>query len=585
MANYNSWHTGVEIDTAVDKTFELEQIVEDRKTNLLSNDNSFGEYQQSFEVQNGSLNSVAFYPEKEIKPTSLNDLAYEGKTYANIFIENNPVQYLSFDNNIISSNIDNYWVGTPTSTPPTVSHSVYCTPNGSLHCVSTGSGGNLINTKMGVLTQADKSYYLAYMIRVDSYSSGSVGVRIDGVWYGGSVSTTGGQFVRKSAIVTKGTLPQPYIYAGISTNGIAECYIDEIVFIPLSEIFDIVPSQNLMDSLYDNYIKLKSNDTANTQTISLSEYYNKTSIADVKNTFKFSDEECVSAFVGAMNLKAKELKMSSANFVTPSGIADFYQDTPIYNICSPNDLLKLTVCACGYKDLMQIWGNSTIETHIYGAQPRTIDRSNIVNFNNLNELNNGLKFTFVGAKGGSWNWNSEHWYSLCSVAITPNQRAIAMVITMNVASASLVPPTRELVYIAYKAMVGEDISGMSVTGVHSAIACEIPVCGFGVQGYEITPLYSQGNINDNTWNPASTSKILASIVAIDNCPDIYNEYTLMNPFDDVGWSGNVLRVGDILSVKDTIATGMLLSSNNAIHTLARYVGNRILLNREKFVKR
>lgn len=79
-------------------------------------------------------------------------------------------------------------------------------------------------------------------------------------------------------------------------------------------------------------------------------------------------------------------------------------------------------------------------------------------------------------------------------------------------------------------------------------------------------------------NPASMTKIVTSMILLDNASNL-NKEIVFKDSDFVGGSGPSLQVGDILTLRDALYAMMLPSSNNAAKAVARVVGHEIINNR------
>ena len=83
---------------------------------------------------------------------------------------------------------------------------------------------------------------------------------------------------------------------------------------------------------------------------------------------------------------------------------------------------------------------------------------------------------------------------------------------------------------------------------------------------------------DERIHPASTTKIMTLIVALENCNDFERNVAVTETFDDdlvFGSSGINLKVGEILSVSDLLYAVAVASSNDAANVLAEHIGGSI----------
>jgi len=83
---------------------------------------------------------------------------------------------------------------------------------------------------------------------------------------------------------------------------------------------------------------------------------------------------------------------------------------------------------------------------------------------------------------------------------------------------------------------------------------------------------------DERIHPASTTKIMTLIVALENCDDLEKTVMVTETFDDdlvFGSSGINVKEGEILSVTDLLYAVAVASANDAANVLAEYVGGSI----------
>ena len=83
---------------------------------------------------------------------------------------------------------------------------------------------------------------------------------------------------------------------------------------------------------------------------------------------------------------------------------------------------------------------------------------------------------------------------------------------------------------------------------------------------------------DERIHPASTTKIMTLIVALENCTDLERNVAVTETFDDdlvFGSSGINLKEGEILSVTDLLYAVAVASANDAANVLAEHIGGSI----------
>ena len=88
---------------------------------------------------------------------------------------------------------------------------------------------------------------------------------------------------------------------------------------------------------------------------------------------------------------------------------------------------------------------------------------------------------------------------------------------------------------------------------------------------------------DEQIHPASTTKIMTLVIALENCSDLQATVTAGEHFDDdlvIGSSGIAVKEGEIFTVEQLLYAVAIASANDASNVLAEYVGGSI----EEFVK-
>lgn len=102
--------------------------------------------------------------------------------------------------------------------------------------------------------EAGHTYFLGYRINVTRYESGRCGVQTFRNTYQNGV-TDG--WVTKTAISTRGEEDSNFnCYVGTMNDPVLTCYIDDLVIIDMSELFDVIPTEEQMLALYEEYVAL-----------------------------------------------------------------------------------------------------------------------------------------------------------------------------------------------------------------------------------------------------------------------------------------------------------------------------------------
>ena len=180
---------------------------------------------------------------------TLDSIAYGGKTYKEIFVDNNITPYGDFE-----SGLD--WISASTNNP-VISTDACCSKSHSLKCFGTSS----------VQIRKDISYASSYTsatlckVRVDRYvSGGGAGFAIGTNNFLVNHVTDGFRTLFAQLSHTAGTASN--IFIGTISQANCDAYIDDFTMINLTAVFgdsSNFPSRSELEELYDNWIAIKNN--------------------------------------------------------------------------------------------------------------------------------------------------------------------------------------------------------------------------------------------------------------------------------------------------------------------------------------
>lgn len=186
-------------------------------------------------IRNADFSANAILP-------SLDDLAYDGKTFRQIFEGNNA---LNISAGFESGNYSTMVIGAGT---PNITDAVHDSGQYSLKAFGTTS--QQIKTPSGFTSQ----FLLACRVKCDRHVSGYAGIT-----YGtdniGVTSVTDG-FVTLAFRSTSQRDRQIFVGSWSSAN--LDCYVDTPVAVDIS-VFTTVPSESEWTELYNQYISIKKN--------------------------------------------------------------------------------------------------------------------------------------------------------------------------------------------------------------------------------------------------------------------------------------------------------------------------------------
>ena len=503
---------------------------------------------------NGAVNLNVKYP-IATNPL-LDEIAYENKSYRDIFITNNLIPIGNFENDI-SSDFDISY-GSPEITTET-----YNSGSQSLKCF--GSISNHIHTHFN-FTDNLTTLYSGCIVKVDRYTSGKIGTQIArGITHEAVFKDMTDGFERASVIVDlAGSIDGNFdYYIGSFSNANLDGYVDDAVLIDLS-MFNTPPTKQQMDLIYDEYLKR------------IKGVSYKLSVAEEQEETEevtYTDSECVSAFISKVNEKATELGMSNSVFNVPSGAG-------VDNSSTARDLVKLLISASGYNELARVWGKPSKTIYTKNGLPTQHDfTSNMyanMNTDEGTQSDGKSDYYFLGGKTGTWISTGVITYNFGAICKV-NDKLVAGVVMGASNDANKYKAINELFDIAKQVIENPDIdkSTLSVTNAPCVCCCVVPEYNvFNYENYPFEYLFEQNA--DTVKVPASITKIITSMVMLDYVKELNETITFKDSDKDIGGSGNMFSDGDIITYKDSLYAMMLPSSNMTAHCVARNVGKKIL---------
>lgn len=454
---------------------------------------------------------------------SSSDIAYDGKTYEEIFVDLNVMLNGGFE----YEEPFNVNSGDPTKT-----NAISNSGNYSLNVSGTTSQQLL----QPVSALAEGDYYIAFKSQISRYEKGEVGVYINSgsnTYKVVTTETTGNEFVTTSGIVNVPSKLYGNIFYGSLSSANLDGYLDDIVVIPLS-LFSTEPTKDELDALYETFLTLPNNK-------------------------EYSDSEYKDAFIEAANKKAAELGMTNSHFSVASGA------TSVDSYSTSRDMMKLFVEAYTYDELGPIWSSKTKNIHIFGLNDAAGDYT--IN-STIPDTTIGGQYQILGGKTGTWTDTSKTTYNLGIVAEVEGKTVVGIVMSALDGDKRF-DAMDELFDICANIISDSsyDASSDSVTNAQSAIACVINDDG----SYEV--LFEQDA--DTKHNPASLTKVLTAITGLDYITDLQKVITFKQ-IDMCEAGAKYFKVGNSITIEDLLYDMMLPSANQAAEAFARHVGEIIL---------
>jgi hypothetical protein len=487
-----------------------------------------------FSVQKNN-NELEYSWQTKNDEVTMNTSVVNNITLSDLFTTKNRIT-----NSHFNSDLSGYTISTGT---PTVSTSVYNTPSKSMKVFGTASQYMLEAYPTNVV---GKLYFIAAKVKVDRYVSGSgVGFQLNQPTYGSLARFV--NYVTSGFVTVSGIVDIKANYGNIilGSVGNADGYIDDFVMVDITGLNVDVTA---MTRFYELYLKLIKGETA---TEPITKKYRL--VSDEMTTTHYQD--AMDAFVKKMNEKASQIGMTKSSFTNPAG-----GDNGVHKVTA-KDFVKMTINACGYKDLVQMWNKKDYTINTKGINPRAVAMETSVKSPALENY-----YHIFGGKTGTTTL-----MNLVVVVNAPNGRMFVGSIVDS--PTDRFADAKAMFDIATAYLNGTQTGTETINAKAGAVAL-LPIGNpFMYQGFNTDFIWSKDG--DTLYYPASTTKVMTAMVALDYITNL-NEKIIIQSSDIAEGSGNYFVNGDIITFKDALYAMMLPSSNTCANAVARVVGEKIL---------
>jgi len=291
-------------------------------------------------------------------------------------------------------------------------------------------------------------------------------------------------------------------------------------------------------------------------------------------------------FMKRMNFKAAQLGMSDSIFVNPYGGKAFG-----YNQTTCMDILKLGIHAYGNAYIMDVLSTKGIaDVHIYGEHERDVaikwdlqaDFDYAYNMIHPGKANPHIVYA---GKGGGWSTGENRVFAYMAYCKVCGRNVLAVVANVSVGRTPGMQYRKnaiiELLDICSKAINGGSTDGLSVSYADYAAAALLPENTPSVffKNRDIMPIFSQGA--DVKFNPASMTKVLMGMTAMDICANNFEMYKITDE-DICNDSDYWAFPGDIESIGSGMYVVLLSSNGSNTLAMARFCGEKILAEKRKY---
>ena len=517
---------------------------------------------------------------------TLNTIALDGKTYKEIFEDNNVVFCNGFDDDSFPNEF------TVQAGSPSITNEAYNTEGKSLKCFSSTVTSQVIK---GGKIGASAPFFMAAKVKIDSYTSGYLGMTSFDKDYGVVKNAVTNGFETIAGIVTSYNYANNPWYIGSFGQPVLEGYIDDPVIVPMS-YFTNTPTESELKTAYETYLLIKKGEAPTEPTeeiISGTFEYILTPVTETEEEEEsFTDSECRTKFIEYMNNKATQLGMTDTVYYDSIGLN-------INNRMSTSDYAKLLRYALSCKPIATSWNVQSHTVNVMGnssqgARKFTVSNSIIPNAGAttpIGVLNNA--YHIYGGKGGSLTLGYNGGIVGYNTGLIIQGNAdIDNKVLLAVVFGTQNNSTR---YTSVKTIIDEAIAHYK--NPESALNTENWDCASATVA--ILPPYNgvMYNINseiedivayNNTtpYVPASTTKTMtfACLEDLGFKPDDKLEYTQADAdylaSTGLSSSGTLLYPGDIITYTDAVHALMMESNNYIACMFARIGGEKLLKSME-----
>lgn len=265
----------------------------------------------------------------------------------------------------------------------------------------------------------------------------------------------------------------------------------------------------------------------------------------------------VDLFVLRMNEKAASLGMINSKFNDPAGID---------NYSSASDMMKCVLAASQNQVINEVWSRPNYTYSLGGVNPREL---NVVSKTLTGVGVEAIRdyYKVLGGKGGVLVDYKQ--YNSAVLVDNPHDSNVLACVIMGAEDPR---DKSNNCFKADKQAIDCALGKGDSVCAKSAIVCVKP----DSKTEEPTVLYSKNA--DEVTRPASTSKILTAITALDYIKDLDDTVEVteeMIALVKKGFYQKMLKAGDVIKIRDLLHVMMLPSSNLGAFVLAAYSGRLI----------
>lgn len=302
------------------------------------------------------------------------------------------------------------------------------------------------------------------------------------------------------------------------------------------------------------------------------------------NDYEYNTDEAVRRFMNSVNEKARDIGMINSNFANPYGGGRYG-----INTTTARDLFKMMVHGCSYEKLCNIWSKRKATQKVIGENARETEIENSMfsqidaQYLSMNGVVN--PYWILGCKAGGWSTGENKTFANC-VLVEINEMLIVIVVQTSDGDGTAgrifrVQGVVEMIGIVQAILDDTYTDDMQVTTVQKAIAGIVPKMPQSYKEYEDFEILYELNA-DVQFNPASCSKVIATMVALDTCDNLYETLKIRGD-EIVNDSSYYAQEGDIETIQSSLYASMLSSNGTNTLALARHCGGKMLYEEQKLL--
>lgn len=493
----------------------------------------------------------------------LDSEAFDGKTFREIFINNNIIKT---GNMIDSDDITSTSGWTVNAGSPKLNTINYVTGPTSLDV--SGSTSQQLKQTLGVSHSG--TLFLASKVKITNYINGFAGLfmLVDGVNLDqGMIAWKTNTFETAVQVVEHASLSYTLCF-GSGNSASMTGYVDSAVAINITKTFGSKkPTKEQMTDLYEMFNRLYKGE----RNITMVENYTINSDGSVGATI--TNSQAIYAFYEKMAAKARMLGVSL-------GAHEIQDAIGFYNKLSIQEMLKIAIYATGYEELQKVWNIPSYTTTTQGEVRKFTVGSTVVAASNSKYLTD--HYYVLGGKTGTLSNLS----NLMTVVEGPDGAIFVGMVSRDAAdtaSDNRFTRAKVLFDIATAKYLDRNanISHLEaqLTADRAAVVV-LPPTGhiFSYSQYNwFGPnsdyhLYSKNGTTKMLV--ASVWKVLTIITALDYIENLNDTLTVLA--SDLSSSTPRYVGGEVITYRDALYFMMLPSSNTTCTTIARTLGKMII---------